>query len=94
MSISVEALRQNIRALEDDLRAARAALLDEELRLARERGIYVGAIVTVDGEDYRLSEVNPRGSYLELYGNPRRKDGSFGTARRYIPGRYKLKEAS
>jgi hypothetical protein len=76
----------------NELKDVRDAIKAERGRLAHAAyGVFVGAIVRRRGVEYRVTCVNASFSGRPwLEGSPRRKDGTFGAARRNLYGDWEL----
>ncbi len=88
---ALEELRRKVKSLEDQLTDARHELARAELDAC---AVKVGMIVRGTGRhkgEFRVAEVDPK-SWGEpwVIGNPKKADGSWGTARRHLFGNYKL----
>jgi hypothetical protein len=85
------ALMSSIANLRNQLFELEAALSLERMKRA---GVKVGDIVTRRGEDYRVCEVEPPSMSGKAWvrGNPRKKDGTFGTAVRALYSDWTMKE--
>ena len=46
----------------------------------------VGKVVNMRGSEYRICDydIKPTNTFVTFYGNPRKKNGEFGNARRYL----------
>ncbi|MYZ47452.1 hypothetical protein [Propylenella binzhouense] len=73
---------------EKELEAQLASLREERHRIVCEAaGVKEGSIIEKDGRRYRVAMLKTHGrSGPTVYGNPQRKDGSYGTDRRYLGG--------
>jgi hypothetical protein len=83
----LKALEQQEKELIECLNVVRKEINEEKLRLAeQEYGVRVGSIVKDSkGVEHKVIFVNVRyGDKPWLEGNPKKKDGKFGTARRNI----------
>ena len=82
----MKALEANVRRLRRELGVAEAALREARIAAAP---VKVGDVVVgLLGVEYRVTIVEPKSHGLWLTGNPRRKDGTFGTAVRHIYGNW------
>lgn len=88
----LEALVGREAELETELSKVRAAINAEKLQLIElEHGVRVGStVVDKKGVEYLVTRVDACWSPPWLEGNPRRKDGSFGTASRNLYSDWKL----
>ena len=86
---AIEDLERKVQSLQDKLRAAKKALQNAKLAAAP---VKVGDIVvTQRGTRHRVCHVDVRMSGRPwVSGNPERKDGSFGTAVRYLYDDWKI----
>jgi hypothetical protein len=90
----LEQLVKRAEGLANELSELRKEIAEEKLRIVKETyGIDVGSVVTHKGQEYRIAEIQP-GQYGKpwLYGNPRKKDGTFGTAVRNLFSDWEVKE--
>lgn len=70
---------------------------EQRLRLARieATGLKIGQIVISGGQEYAIAEIDARGDGKPwVVGTPRKKDGTFGTARRNLFGNWSLPTAA
>lgn len=46
----------------------------------------IGKVVNIRGIEYRICDydIKPSSTFVTLYGNPKKKNGEFGNARRYL----------
>ena len=79
----IEALRETVRDLTLKLQNASAKLRAAEIAAA---GVNIGDVVSYRGVRYRVTDVNPRswGGKVWVKGNPVKKDGTFGRAKRHL----------
>jgi len=82
----VDRLRIELHAAEDRLRTAKISAI----------GVSPGDIVNgtgrYAGNQYRVVAIDPSWSKAWIVGNPKRKDGTFGSAERHIYGNWELSE--
>lgn len=71
-------IRKRLHVLQAELREAK------EAEAIKRHGVAVGDIVMYRGKRHRVTVLEPSISSLWLRGNPERKDGTFGTAERYL----------
>ena len=90
MLTEIKQLEDRITVLKKELAEADSARKQKIIEyFCKESGISIGSVVNVRGEDYRITEFEVRSDRtLIIYGNPRKKDGSFGTSRRYLDSEY------
>jgi len=86
MTDEIKALEKRVAELEKQLRDAQDLLRKAKLEACV---VKVGDIVvnTKDGTEHRVTEVDVRWNDLSrpwVYGNPKKKDGTWGTARRAL----------
>jgi len=94
MSELLKELDAKARDLRDQLSVVNKAIHDEKMRVVTEAsGVTVGSVVVYQGKDHKVTKVDVRWGYNEkpwLEGNPRRKDGTFGTAHRNLYSDWEL----
>ena len=82
LSAREEQLREALRALRVDLKAARLRHFEELY------GLRLGSVVTYRGKEYRVTEIDAGYGGLDgkpwLMGNPRLKCGGWGTSERHL----------
>jgi hypothetical protein len=80
----------------EELSSVRRKIRVEKLRIVEETyGIRVGSVVVVKGADYRVTKVDVRWGRDKpwLEGNPRKKDGTFGSRKRNLYSDWELKHS-
>lgn len=88
MSNEIDALKSRVGDLRRQLREAEKRLLKAEIAAAP---VKIGDVVTYRGTEHRVVEVIPQ-SWGEPWvkGNPKKKDGTWGTALRSLYKDWKL----
>jgi hypothetical protein len=91
---TIEELERRVAALQDELRAAQAALHQARLDACP---VKVGMTVRRTGQFsglFMVAEVRPETAWGDkmpwVVGNPQKADGTWGTARRYLYDRYEV----
>ena len=92
----LDVLEEKKKQLEGELFIVKASIRKEQLISAEQRyGVKIGSIVVYRGKDYKVMEVDTKfwssARKPWLVGNPRRKDGAFGVARRQLYPDWELK---
>lgn len=97
-------MNKTLKELEQQIDAMREAMSELETRIEAERvriatetfGVRVGSIVRYKGRDFKVQEVepcflgDPSKSKPWVTGNPRKKDGSFGSQSRHLYSDWEL----
>jgi hypothetical protein len=79
---AIEELKKREEELTSELNSVRSAIRELELSSCP---IKVGQVVLHRGREFRIIEID-RPEWQWVYANPRRSDGSWGTARRHLLG--------
>ena len=86
---AIDVLEGTKKRLKAELQDTEAAI--KKLKLGRS-GVELGDIVIYLGTEYRVADADMVLDKPFLYGNPRKKDGTFGTKRVYLSTMWKKKE--
>ena len=83
-------LKSRVGDLERQLDDAKARLKAAQIDAA---GVKVGDVVVSRGKRYRVTEIEPSSWGAWVSGNPEKKDGTFGIARRALYSDWELEAA-
>lgn len=88
-----------LKKLEEERRVLKSKLYEinqkieaEKIRLAEEKyGLCIGCVVkSHDGKEYKVTEITTSWDKPWVVGNPRKKDGTFGIAKRNVYGSWEV----
>jgi hypothetical protein len=81
MEDEIKVLQDKICGLEKQVKGARRELLEAKCRNV---GLAIGDIVVRAGQRYRVVDIDPMFTKPWVSGNPKRKNGTFGTSVRHL----------
>jgi hypothetical protein len=86
MNAEIKILQERESKLRAELNETRTALSNALIAQAGEiYGVYIGDVVRDRGKEYRVIKIKPNYGYKPwLVGNLKKKDGTFGTAKRNL----------
>lgn len=92
----IEACKKEETRLRETLAATAKTREDLEIKKVEvEHGITIGTVViSRDGVEHRVTSISASWGMPWLMGNPRKKDGTWGTAERHLYGDWKVSPAN